>query len=121
MKADDSGKQGKDMQVDQETIDGQEVVHLNGSRLDAAVVVQFKDKIRKVTAGGNGCLILDMTKVDFMDSSGLGAIVSVMKHIGPERKLVIAGLSATVAKVFKLTRMEKVFSIYPDVDAALAA
>ncbi|SDW28720.1 STAS domain-containing protein [Roseicitreum antarcticum] len=83
------------------------------SRLDAAVAIVFKEQMRAFTEGGSGAVILDLSQVSFIDSSGLGAVVAVMKLLGPERPLELAGLTANVAKVFRLTRMEKVFTIHP--------
>jgi len=58
-------------------------------------------------------VLLDLSRVAFLDSSGLGAVVAVMKLIGPERKLELVGLTPTVAKVFRLTRMDTIFTIHP--------
>jgi anti-sigma B factor antagonist len=57
--------------------------------------------------------------VNFLDSSGLGAVVAVMKLLMPARKLELAGLTATVEKVFRLTRMDSVFTIHTVVPGAL--
>ena len=54
-----------------------------------------------------------MTQVAFLDSSGLGAVVAAMKALGPDRPLELAGLTPTVQKVFRLTRMDSVFKIHP--------
>ncbi len=51
-------------------------------RIDAAVAIQFKDAMRAATDGGPDRVILDLSGVDFIDSSGLGAIVAAMKHLG---------------------------------------
>ena len=96
------------------------VVAVNEARVDAAVAVQFKDAMREQIAQDHPRVVLDMTEVGFLDSSGLGAVVAVMKLMGPGRRLDLAGLSPTVDKVFRLTRMDKVFRIYPDVPAAVA-
>lgn len=90
------------------------------SRLDAAVAIVFKEQMRAFAEGGTGPVILDLSQVSFIDSSGLGAVVAVMKLLGPERPLELAGLTSNVARVFRLTRMEKVFTIHPT-DAAPAA
>ena len=42
-----------------------------------------------------------------------------MKHMGVTRKLTLAGLTPTVDKVFRLTRMDSVFKIFPTLDGAL--
>ena len=51
------------------------VIELRETRLDAAVAIRFKDAIRSATAHPGSPVILDLGKVEFMDSSGLGAIV----------------------------------------------
>ena len=42
-----------------------------------------------------------------------------MKHLSPDRELVLSGLTPTVARVFKLTRMDSVFAVYPTREAAV--
>ncbi|ABD56968.1 STAS domain-containing protein [Jannaschia sp. CCS1] len=96
------------------------VVHLADSRLDASIAIQFKETFRTLTADG-GDVILDLTDVEFLDSSGLGAIVAVYKGLGPGRHMALAGLQPPVEKVMTLTRMNAVFAIFPTLDAGLAA
>lgn len=97
-----------------------QIVTVQEQRIDAAVALDFKDGMRKITQGGSETVVLDLHHVAFIDSSGLGAIVAAMKHLAPTRKLVLAGLTPTVDKVFKLTRMDSVFSVFPTIDGALA-
>lgn len=96
------------------------VVTLDEDRLDAAMAVRFKEALKGVVDQGADDMILNMCNVGFMDSSGLGAVVAHMKYMGTERSFEIAGLTPTVEKVFKLTRMDNVFQIHSDVDSALA-
>ncbi len=96
------------------------LVTVNEARIDAAVAVHFKDKMRELTEDGPSRVVLDMAQVSFLDSSGLGAVVGAMKQMGPKRSLEIAGLSTTVTKVFKLTRMDSVFTIYPTAEDGIA-
>ena len=88
-------------------------------RIDAAVAIQFKEKIRELADGGPDRVILDMSKVDFLDSSGLGSVVAAMKQLGSDRNLELAGLTPTVQKVFRLTRMDTVCTIHDTAGAAL--
>ena len=88
-------------------------------RIDAASAIQFKDAIRAATVDGPARIVLDLGHVKFVDSSGLGAIVASMKHMGASRKLALAGLTPTVEKVFRLTRMDSVFSVFSTLDGAL--
>lgn len=96
------------------------VVAVNETRIDSAGVIEFKDRMRKATEDASGRIILDLEQVDFIDSSGLGAIVASLKLLGRDRQLELAGLTENVDKVFRLTRMDKVFKIHPSVVDAVA-
>jgi anti-sigma B factor antagonist len=88
-------------------------------RIDAATAIQFKERMRDVTREGTQRVVLDLARVQFLDSSGLGAIVAVKKMLGPDRPLDLAGLTPTVEKVFRLTRMDSIFTIHPSLTAAV--
>lgn len=89
-------------------------------RIDAATAIQFKERMRDIVSGNEPRIILDLARVQFLDSSGLGAIVAVKKMLGPDRSLELSGLTATVEKVFRLTRMDSIFTIHPTLEAAVA-
>ena len=97
-----------------------QIVTVNEPRIDAAVAIKFKDQMRETTSSGAAHVILDMTQVEFVDSSGLGAIVAAMKQLGNTARLDLSGLSPNVDKVFRLTRMDSVFTIYKTLDDARA-
>ncbi len=94
------------------------VVTVDGTRIDASVAIQFKDQMKEIAETGQERVILDLSNVEFIDSSGLGAVVATMKLMGKDRKLDLAGLTPMVEKVFKLTRMDSVFNIFPDMATA---
>lgn len=54
-------------------------IRVDEKRLDAAVATAFKDRVRNLAAHAGATVILDLSSVDFMDSSGLGAIISIYK------------------------------------------
>lgn len=95
------------------------VVAVGDARIDASVAIEFKERIRSLTAEQTGPVVLDLHQVEFVDSSGLGAIVAVHKLLGPGRKLVLIGLGPSVTKVMALTRMDTVLAIHPDLGSAL--
>lgn len=95
-------------------------VQVMEDRIDAATAIQFKERMRDITRTGDQRVVLDLARVQFLDSSGLGAIVAVKKLLGPDRVLDLAGLTPTVEKVFRLTRMDSVFTIHPTLEAAVA-
>ena len=82
-------------------------------RIDAANATDFRAAMREVTSGSRGAVVLDLSRVDFIDSSGLGAIVAAMKDLSPDRRLELAAPTANVARVLSLTRMDMVFTIHP--------
>ena len=107
------------MQMTASEAGGALVVSVEESRIDAAVAVRFRDLMRELTNHPAKRVVLDLTQVEFLDSSGLGAVVGSMKQLGQGRKLDLAGLTPTVDKVFRMTRMDSVFRIYGDVEHAL--
>ena len=95
------------------------VVRVMEDRIDAAVAIQFKDRMRVLVDSAAPRVLLDLSRVVFLDSSGLGAVVAVMKLLGPGRKLELACLTPTVEKVFRLTRMDSVFTLHAAVPDGL--
>ncbi|MFA3917456.1 STAS domain-containing protein [Ruegeria hyattellae] len=96
------------------------IITVSADRIDAAMAIQFKEDMRTQTADSTGRVILDLSRVEFIDSSGLGAIVASMKQLDDGRKLDLAGLTPIVEKVFRLTRMDTIFNLFPTLDAALS-
>jgi len=88
------------------------LIRVNEPRIDAAVAIEFKEAVRTAADGKEGPVILDLGNVTFLDSSGLGAVVAVMKLLGSDRPLHLAALTPPVAKVFRLTRMDSIFTIH---------
>jgi len=92
------------------------IITVNEARIDAPVAIKFKDAVRSLTETGPDHVILDLSQVSFVDSSGLGAIVASKKQIGHARQMDLAGLTGDVEKVFRLTRMDSIFEIHTNVD-----
>lgn len=95
------------------------VVACHEQRLDAKLAVEFKTTMTSYIEKGNRTLVLNLTEVEFIDSSALGAIVSTLKLLGRDGDLLIAGAQETIARVFSLTRMDRVFKMFPGVEEAL--
>jgi anti-sigma B factor antagonist len=107
------------MQMTASEVDNTLVVTVEERRVDAAVAVRFKERMLDLTGKPYDRVILDLAKVDFLDSSGLGAVVGSMKQLSNSCKLDLAGLTPTVDKVFRITRMDRVFRIYDSKEDAL--
>lgn len=63
------------------------VVRVQQERIDAAAAIEFKDRMRELVDTPAPRVLLDLSRVTFLDSSGLGAVVAVMKLLGPDRRL----------------------------------
>lgn len=94
------------------------LVEVQEQRLDAAIATAFKDRMREIIPQAGGLVVLDLRNVNFMDSSGLGAVIAVLKSMPPGRRLELTGLTQNVERVFKLTRMDLVFNIRPNANDA---
>jgi len=68
------------------------LLQVEDSRIDAAGAIAFKEVVRQASEGGQDDVLLDLGAVDFIDSRGLGAVVAVMKALGLDRRLHLAGL-----------------------------
>ena len=97
------------------------VIRVDDDRIDAAAAIRFKDAMREATQGAGARVVLDLSRVEFVDSSGLGAIVAVMKFLAPRQNLELAGLAGNVARVFHLTRMDSVFTIHGQAPSRVCA
>ncbi|KZY38769.1 anti-anti-sigma factor, partial [Roseovarius sp. HI0049] len=91
------------MELDSSSLNNVQVISVKAERIDAAGAIRFKDAVRAAVDKEAPRVVLDLGRVRFVDSSGLGAVVAVMKFLGPERKLELAALTPDVDKVFRLT------------------
>ncbi|WP_299872512.1 STAS domain-containing protein [uncultured Cocleimonas sp.] len=97
------------------------VVTVNESRLDASIAPEFKKQMEEIINNDKDKIILDITEIGFMDSSSLGALVGVLKAMGNNGKLIVCGASGVVLELFKLTRMDRIFTLSEDMASAKQA
>lgn len=90
---------------------GVEIVVPLVRRLDASVALTFKQQVLEVIGQNNKNILLDFSHVDFIDSSCLGALVSILKSLNGKGELVLCSLNSNIHNLFKLTRMDRIFSI----------
>ena len=108
------------MNILSEIIAGNVVIHVNEERLDAHNSGELKLEFQKLFASGNQNLLVDLNNVRFIDSSGLGALVSGFKNATTSHgSLRLASLQPQVKSMFELTRLHRVFEIYQTVTDAL--
>jgi anti-sigma B factor antagonist len=100
---------------------GISVVTFEEERIDAVNSLPMKEQLSSLIETGKSQLVLDLGSVRFIDSSGLGMLVTLLKRAGMRGGVMVCQLQAPVAATFKLARMDRVFPIFPDPGAALAS
>lgn len=81
--------------------------------IDATSSTDFKSRVVDLINQGNNFFLLNLSQVNFIDSSGLGSLISILKTLTLNNgDIVLCELNATVESLFKLTRMNSVFKIY---------
>jgi anti-sigma B factor antagonist len=92
-----------------------------GGEIDVYTAPQLRRQLVDLADEGRSRIVVDMEQVDFLDSTGLGVLVGGLKRAkagGGSLRLVCA--QPKILKIFRITGLEKVFSIHPTVDEALA-
>lgn len=87
-------------------------------RMDTSVAAEFKHRMLAWIEAGEQRILLDLSAVDFLDSSGLGAIISAHKAIRNQGRLAVCGLTRNVRNLFNMTRMNRILPLFEDVDQA---
>jgi anti-sigma B factor antagonist len=90
-------------------------------RLDVAGAPALKDAIAEIKSPGPPRVVIDMEGVSFVDSTGLGSVISALKQIrGSQGELRLAAPNQQVRVVLELTTLDRVFPYYATVEEALA-
>jgi anti-sigma B factor antagonist len=95
------------------------VVKVQVKRLDARSVPEFKAKLTQLIQAGHDQLALDIAQVEFIDSSGLGAIIAGLKLLGGNGEIVLCGISPKLISLFKMTRVDKLFRMFATPEEAI--
>ena len=101
---------------------GAAVVRPTSARVDLEVAGEFRAALVQLIDSGHRHLVVDMSDVSFVDSSGLGALVSALKALkglkgGGDVRL--ANVQPPVVALLEIIRLHRVFASYPSVDQAV--
>lgn len=100
--------------------DGVVVLRIEQSRVDAHSAGELGRAITGLFAAAKSKVLVDLSQVDFMDSSGLAALITGHKSASASGfALRLAGLRPQVKSIIELTRLHRVFEIFPTVEQAL--
>ena len=98
------------------------LIEIKEERLDAHNSSDLKAQMLNLFEEGKNDLVVDLSEVRFVDSSGLGALVSGFKNASARNgNLKLSGLQPQVRSMFELTRLHRVFEIFPGNEEALGS
>jgi len=92
--------------------DGVVVVRLGGSRLDAESAGAVRAKLGEILESEPRVLVLDLGSVEFMDSTGLGVIISTLRRLPSRSALRICRSQSSITSFFHLTGMDRILSLF---------
>ncbi len=96
------------------------IIEVNKRRATLDLAPEMREKIISEINHGNGKIIVNLSYVEFIDSSFLGSLVAGVKLIKEKGgKIIIVGLHPHVRVTFALTHMDKIFPVYITVEEAM--
>ena len=97
-----------------------DIISFSVNKINALIVDQIREGIFKVIDNANSLVIIDLKGVEYIDSSGFGCFLSVMKAARNNYgTLKFANPEPRVNETFEMLRLHDVFQIYPDIDTCL--
>jgi anti-sigma B factor antagonist len=93
-----------------------------GGEVDVYTAPRLRERLVELVDGGARHVVVDLVRVDFLDSTGLGVLVGALKRLraaGGTFSLVCS--KEPLLKIFRITALDQVFPIFPSVDAATSA
>ncbi|HET9692048.1 MAG TPA: STAS domain-containing protein [Acidimicrobiales bacterium] len=90
--------------------------------VDVYTAPRLREKLVELVSQGKHQIVVDLEAVEFLDSTGLGVLVGGLKRLrSHDGDLSLVCTHSRILKVFEITGLTKVFSIYESVDAATSA
>jgi anti-sigma B factor antagonist len=127
------------VEIDVTRARGATVVRPEGGRLDLDAAAQFRARLHQLIQSGHRNLVIDLSEISFIDSSGLGALVSALKLLknGRDRRrsprfgnprrgggrgdVRLAAVQPPVRSLLEVIRLDRVFPSFASVDAAVTS
>jgi anti-sigma B factor antagonist len=108
-----------ELSVSQQSVDGHPVLDVRGE-VDVYSAPALRDSLSGLLDAGPKAVIVDLTEVAFLDSTGLGALVAARTRANDAgSRLLIVCDRERIVKLFRITGLDSVFEIYPSRDAAV--
>jgi len=110
-----------DLRLDVTQRDGWSVLAVGGE-VDVATAPRLREQLIALVNDQRYLLVVDLTGVDFIDSTGLGVLIGALKRVRThDGQLVLVCTERRILKVFEITGLDQVFQLVETVDAAVAS
>ena len=107
------------MNIKSDNKNGISIVRVEGN-IDISTSPDFKKHFKKIIGDKVGTVVINLEKVDYMDSSGLATLVEIYKNMRKyEGTIRLVELSDKVKGLFAITKLDKLFKIFDDEALAL--
>ena len=101
------------------TKNGIKIVDIEGE-IDVYTSMELKKELNGMIDNGSKKIIINLEKVNYMDSSGLGILVAILKRLKQEDGIMkLTKMNIGIKKIFEITKLTKFFEIYEDEEKAL--
>jgi anti-anti-sigma factor len=97
------------------------LVLLPVGRIDNLTSAAFQDRLLVAVRAGTADIVIDLSRVEYISSAGLRALITGLKQKPKERRIAVAALNTVVGEIFAISRFSEVIPVFDSVEAALAA
>ena len=108
-------------ELSEELLDDRTVVLCVQGEIHATTAPEFSERLNDAIASGKTGVILDLTGVEFIDSTGLSVLLNGLRRVTRVRgTMLIACANPTVLRLFEITKLDSTFEIFPSCEEAVA-
>ncbi len=99
---------------------GTHVISVRGE-IHVSTAPQFSQRLQEAIDNGNRAIVLDLSAVVFIDSTGLSVLLNGLRSVGQRRgRLALVCTNPTVLRLFQITNLDSTFDIFDDRPKAIA-
>lgn len=109
------------MYLTSEDCGGAVLITFNTARFDAASSSGVRDALRGTLRPDRDIYLFDLSRVRFIDSSGIGTLIGFVKFAGRSHRIELCGLTPAVTKALRLTNLLSLFTVHQNADEGLLA
>ena len=110
------------MIVDKRKVEGMSLLNIEGIIKLGESAEFLADNLRRILDKDEGHVLLDLSKINYIDSTGIGELVGYLGRFGDrDRKLILVSPSERIRKLLKLAQLDGLFPTYDDLESAVAA